>query len=146
MAQDGLSGRGMLFRFLGAAALVHFTYNPEGYSLFHWTFQPLSGGISAFLASLSPLKALAALVLAAGWVVFLQATKRSLSLGGTLLVVGIFGVLVWALIYYGVFSATSSKVIAHIVLLLVSLVLAVGMSWSHLSRKLTGQMDTDQVA
>jgi hypothetical protein len=34
---------------------------------------------------------------------------------------------------------------ARVVLIGVSLILAVGMSWSHISRRLTGQADTDVV-
>jgi hypothetical protein len=44
-----------------------------------------------------------------------------------------------------VLSPNSSKTIAHLVLLAVAVVLAIGLSWSLLSRKLTGQMDTDNV-
>jgi TRAP-type C4-dicarboxylate transport system permease large subunit len=49
------------------------------------------------------------------------------------------------MIYYGLLSPTSSKAIAHLVLIALALVLAIGVSWSHLTRKLTGQMDTDNV-
>ena len=42
-------------------------------------------------------------------------------------------------------GTTSSRAIAHLVLIAVSLVLAIGMSWSHVSRKMSGQMDTDNV-
>jgi hypothetical protein len=44
-----------------------------------------------------------------------------------------------------VVSPTGSAAIAHIALVAVGLVLGVGMSWSLLSRRLTGQVDTDQV-
>jgi uncharacterized protein DUF6524 len=145
MALDGISWRGVLGRFLAATALVYTTYNPEGVSFFHWVFRPLALGVGPFVHSLNPLKLLAAIALAAGWVVFVQATKRSLGTGGTLLVVALLGCLIWALVYYGVFSATSSRAIGHLILLVISLVLALGMSWSHVSRRLSGQMDIDEV-
>jgi hypothetical protein len=52
---------------------------------------------------------------------------------------------IWLLISSGIVSANSGKGIARVVLIAVSLVLAVGMSWSHMSRRLTGQSDTDVV-
>jgi hypothetical protein len=45
----------------------------------------------------------------------------------------------------GLLLPTGSAAIAHIALVAVGLVLGVGMSWSLLSRRLTGQVDTDQV-
>jgi TRAP-type C4-dicarboxylate transport system permease large subunit len=65
--------------------------------------------------------------------------------GGAVLVIALFGCTIWAMIYYGLLSPTSSKAIAHLVLIALALVLAIGVSWSHLTRKLTGQMDTDNV-
>jgi hypothetical protein len=148
MATDGFSWGGLFGRLLAALLLVYATYNPEGVSFFHWTFQPKPGesGFMAYIHSFTPLKAFAALALVAAWAVFLQATRRSLGAGGALLVLGLFGCTIWAMIYYGAISPTSSKAIAHLILIAVSLVLAIGLSWSHISRKLSGQMDTDNVA
>jgi hypothetical protein len=147
MASDAFSWGGLLLRLLAAVTLVYATYNPEGISFFHWVLQPRAGetGVAAYLHGFTPLKAFAGLGLLAAWVVFLQATRRSLGAGGALLVLGLFGCTIWAMIYYGVLSPTSSKAIAHLVLLAVALVLAIGLSWSLFSRKLTGQIDTDNV-
>ena len=147
MASEGFSWSGFLLRLLAAVVLVYATYNPEGVSFFHWVLQPRAGetGIAAYLHGFTPLKAFAGLLLLAAWVVFLQATRRSLGASGALLVLGLFGCTIWAMVYYGVLSPTSSRAIAHLVLLAVSLVLAIGLSWSLLTRKLTGQMDTDNV-
>lgn len=148
MAEQGFSWSGLFMRLAAALVLVYATYNPEGVSFFHWTFQPKPGetGLMAYLHSFTPLKAFAGLALIAGWVVFLQATRRSLGAGGALLVLALFGCTIWAMIYYGAISPTSSKAIAHLILIAVSLVLAIGLSWSHISRRLSGQMDTDNVA
>ena len=50
------------------------------------------------------------------------------------------------MIYYGVSSPSSSRAIIHLVLLAIGLVLAIGVSWSHFTQRLTGQQDTDRVA
>jgi hypothetical protein len=147
MASDGFSWSGFLLRLVAALALVYATYNPEGVSFFHWVVRPRPGetGFGAYLHGFTPLKGLAALGLLAAWVIFLQATRRSLGAGGALLVLGLFGCTIWAMIYYGVLSPGSSRAIAHLIQLAVVLVLAIGMSWSHLSRKMSGQLDTDNV-
>ncbi len=147
MALDRFSWSGFLLRLGAALVLVYATYNPEGVSFFHWVVKPAPGesGLGGYLHGFTPLKGLAAIALLAAWIVFVQATRRSLGVGGTLLVLALFGCAIWAMIYYGVLSPSSSKAIAHLILLAMVLVLAIGMSWSHLSRKMSGQLDTDNV-
>ncbi len=97
-----------------------------------------SGGSTA-------LKFLAGVVLAIGWVVVLQATRRSIGLTGAALALALCGGLIWLLVEQHLVSPTGSAAIAHIALVAIGLVLGAGMSWSLLSRRLTGQVDTDQV-
>lgn len=148
MSSSGFSWGGFFARLGAALLLVYATYNPERFSFFHWIFQPQPGetGLGGLLHGFTPIKAFAGLGLVACWVVFLQATRRSLGAGGALLVIGLFACTIWAMIYYGVIAPTSSKAIAHLVLIAVSLVLAIGLSWSHITKKLSGQVDTDTVA
>jgi hypothetical protein len=141
MAQETFSLQGVLIRFLAAAVLVFATWNAEGWSYYHWTIEPLIEGRGEF----SAVKFLVGTLLVAGWVVFLQATRRSIGIMGAVLVAAIAGGVIWLLISSGIVSANSGKGIARVVLIAVSLVLAVGMSWSHMSRRLTGQSDTDVV-
>lgn len=147
MASAGFSWGGLAARAVAAFGLVYLTYNPEGFSYFHWVFQraPGESGLGAYLHGFSPLKALAGIALVTGWVIFLQATRRSLGVGGAILVFALFACTIWAMIYYGAISPTSSRAVAHLVLLALALVLTIGVSWSHLSRRLTGQQDTDTV-
>jgi hypothetical protein len=84
-------------------------------------------------------------VLIVAWVVFLQATRRSIGILGAVLVTAVCGGVIWLLIDYNVVSATSTRGITRVVLFALSVVLGVGMSWSHVSRKITGQGDTDIV-
>ena len=144
MAKAGIGPAGLLLRVLGAILLVYATFNPTGHSFFHWALAPLVGMGRAGGGS-AALKFLVGVVLLIGWVVVLQATRRSIGLTGGLLALALCGGLIWLLVEQHVVSPTGSAAIAHIALLAVGLVLGVGMSWSLLSRRLTGQVDTDQV-
>ena len=140
-ASESITWRGVLVRLVASLVLVFLTWNAEGWSYYHWTIQPLLDGAGNF----SALKFLAGMLLVAGWVVFLQATRRSIGIMGAVLVAAIAGGVIWLLISSGIVSANSGKGIARVVLIGVSLILAVGMSWSHMSRRITGQADTDIV-
>ena len=144
MAKAGIGPAGLLLRVLGAILLVYATFNPTGHSFYHWALAPLVGMGSASGGS-AALKFLVGVLLLIGWVVVLQATRRSIGLTGAVLALALCGGLIWLLVEQHVVSPTGSAAIAHIVLLAVGLVLGVGMSWSLLSRRLTGQVDTDQV-
>ncbi len=141
MATETISPIGVLARFVAALALVFLTWNAEGWSYYHWTIDPLIRGAGNF----SAIKFLAGTLLVAGWVVFLQATRRSIGLTGAALVAAICGGVIWLLISSGLVTANSGRGLARVVLIGLSLVLAVGMSWSHVSKRLTGQADTDVV-
>ncbi|MBL8981357.1 MAG: hypothetical protein JNL26_04195 [Gemmatimonadetes bacterium] len=137
---DRFSWGSLGVRILAALVLVFATYNAEGWSYYHWALAPLAAG-----AGFNALKFLAGVLLIAAWVVFLQATRRSIGIMGALLVTAVCGGVIWLLIDYNVVSATSTKGITRVVLIAIAVVLAVGMSWSHLSRRITGQGDTDVV-
>ncbi|MCZ8206425.1 DUF6524 family protein [Gemmatimonas sp.] len=132
---------GIAARTLAALVLVFATYNPERVSYFHWALAPLRTGEPT--SGPASLKFLAGLALLGGWGIFLNATRRSIGMGGALLVLALSGGLVWLLIDFGIVSATSSRGITYVVLVCTALLLAVGMSWSHLSRRLSGQVDMD---
>jgi hypothetical protein len=144
MAKAGIGPAGLLLRMVGALVLVYATFNPTGHSYYHWVVAPLIG-TGAPSAGSSALKFLAGVLLVIGWVVVLQATRRSIGLTGAFLALALCGGLIWLLIEQHVVSPTGSAAIAHIALVAIGLVLGVGMSWSLLSRRLTGQVDTDQV-
>ena len=141
MPNESIGWSGVLIRMLAALVLVFLTWNAEGWSYYHWAIEPMIGGTPGF----SAVKFLAGTVLLAAWVVFLQATRRSIGLMGAALVAAICGGVIWLLISSGIITANSGRGIARAVLIGLSLVLAVGMSWSHLSRRITGQSDTDVV-
>jgi hypothetical protein len=137
--EPGFTAGSLLLRLLFALVVVLASYNPSGFSFFHWTRD-------AFLDSaLGPLHFLVGVGLLIGWVLFVQATRQSLGLFGVVLVAALFGILVWMLFHYDVVQTASTTVVAWIVLIGVALVLAVGMSWAHIRRRLSGQATVDDV-
>lgn len=137
--EPGFTAVSVLLRLLFALVVVLLTYNPSGFSYFHWARD-------AFLASsLGPLHVLAGLALLAGWVLFVQATRQSLGLFGILLVGSLFAVLVWMLFFYDVVKASNSKTLTWLVLIGVAVILTAGMCWAHVRRRLSGQATVDEV-
>jgi len=135
MARNDFSIGSFFLRFLFALALVFLTYNPSGYSWVGW----LQSDIATVY------KAATGIVLLIGWVMFLRATWRSLGPIGTALALAFFGILIWLFIEWGFFALDDTAVIQWVVLFVLTGVLAVGMSWSHVRRKLSGQYDTDEI-
>ena len=145
MEADGIAGKGILIRLVVSLILVYATFNPEGYSFFDWAVRPLIQGNMAAAGTQVPLKLLAGLVLVGLWAFFIQTTRRSLGWKGGLLILAIAGVLIWLLIDWHVLKPTSSRAIGHLILIALALLLTIGMSWSHLSRRMSGQVDTDEL-
>jgi hypothetical protein len=137
--EPGFTAGSILLRLAFALVVVLLTFNPSGFSFFHWARD-------AFLASsLGPVHVLAGLALLGGWVLFVQATRQSLGLFGILLVGSLFAVLVWMLFFYDVVKTTSSAALTWIVLIGVAVILTAGMCWAHLRRRLSGQATVDEV-
>jgi hypothetical protein len=133
MANEFTAG-GFLARWLFAAALVFGTYNPSEYSYFNWIMT----------AEFGPVMALAGVALLIAWIVFLRATMESMGILGIVLGGALFGCVIWWLIDVGVLSVHSTNALTWIILLVLSFILAAGMSWSHIRRRLTGQVDVDE--
>ncbi len=143
MQRESIGLGGVLARVVAAIVLVYGTWNPFGYSFYDWALEPLFGG--APTEGPLALKFLVGVVLLAGWAVFLTATRRSLGLWGALLALALTGGVIWLLISYDLVSARSSRGIANVALISLSLCLAAGVSWSFVSRRISGQIDTDVV-
>ena len=137
MATTRFGWSSFFLRFAFAFLLVAASYNPEGLSYFHWVLRQLPE-ITAF-------KALAGVVLVVGWVIYLRATLRSLGPIGLVLALAVFGCLVWLLIDVGLVNTESARALRWLGIFVVSGVMAVGISWSHVRRRLTGQIDADDV-
>lgn len=135
MKQIGLAG--ISLRFLFALLIVFATYNPEqGWSYFDWAIKNFS---------IDPLKLVAGIVLLIGWIIYVRATLRSLGGIGLILVTSLCVALLWLFIDWGWIAKDSSRVISYSALIILSVILTVGMSWSHVRRRLSGQYDIDDV-
>ncbi len=124
-------------RFVAALLLVFATYNPSEWSYVHWAIMPLP--------EFDPVKAIVGLLLLIGYTMFMRATARSLGFFGVLLAVAFFGVLIWLIADFGILPLDSVEAVTWVVLFVFACVLAVGMSWSHIRRRVSGQYDTDDV-
>ena len=133
----GITTTGFFLRLLAAAILVFTTYNPSGKSYYHW--------LSENISSPTPLLALAGVLLLIGWTVYLRATSRSLGAFGLFLAAAFFGVLVWMVIDWGWVDADSIDKLTWIFQIILVGVLAIGITWSHIRRRVTGQVDVDEV-
>ena len=142
MSAHGFSWTNFLLRLVFALMLVFVTYNPEKLSYYHWAIAPLLGGEGD--ASVSVLQLFLGVVLLIGWVIFLRATMRALGAIGLVLAIAFFGTLLWLVVDYGLVSTENSRALSYLVLLGLAGVLSTGLSWSHIRRRLTGQLDVDE--
>jgi len=132
-----LSWTGVLWRFLFALLVVLGTYNPSGHSYLHW-------GI-VHMRPMDPVKLVIGILLLIGWVIFVRATLRSLGGLGLILVSALCAALLWLVIDWGLLPRDSISAVTYAVLVIISIILTVGMSWSHVRRRLSGQADMDDV-
>ncbi len=124
-------------RWLAAMLLVLATYNPSGYSYFHWVGDlDLNDWI---------LKLLVGVVLAILYATFGLATQRSLGRLGIAAWLLFFAVVTWMMIDLGLLRVAGSGTVATIMLVNLANLLAVGVSWSYVRARLSGQSDTNNV-
>jgi hypothetical protein len=129
-----LTATGLLWRFVGTLVLVLLTYNPTDFSFVGWVMKTESLGAEHFVAGI---------VLLIGWVVLISATKNSLNTFGMLLGVLLLGGLVWLLIDFGLLSLDSVSALTWVILICIAALLTIGLCWSHIWRRLTGQFEVD---
>ncbi|MFN7983658.1 MAG: DUF6524 family protein [Vicinamibacterales bacterium] len=132
MANSGFSLSGAFLRTGLAVLLVLATFNPSGYSFVHWLMAPPT--------AFTPAKAIAALVLIIGWLMCLRTAFIALGKFGLLLGVLLFAAVIWLLVDRQWLSLNGSG-LAWTGLIVVGLLLGIGLSWSLLRAKVTGQIE-----
>ena len=128
---------GFLLRWAFAFLLLAATFNPTDWNFVQWA--------RANFSEQMPLTVLLGLLLLVGYIIYLRATFRSIGTFGMLLVLAIVGAILWVLYDWGWLTLENSNQNTWIGLIALSVVLGIGLSWSHVRRKLSGQADMDDV-
>ncbi len=137
MAARGFDFGDFLWRWLFAIGLVLATFNPTGHSYVEWALR----GSAA-----TSVKVLVGVILLILYVIYVRATVRAIGWLGIMLVAALVGGIVWVLVDFGWLGLGSGTGVTWILLLGVATILGVGLSWSHIRRGLTGQVDVDDVS
>ncbi|MBU0724603.1 MAG: hypothetical protein KJ904_06925 [Alphaproteobacteria bacterium] len=117
--------------------LVFATYNPSGHSYFHWVMDMESGRWS--------IKILVGLCLIVLHLTFAYATARAIGAVGVLATTTLFSSAVWALVDLGYLSDLGLWGWVTVILSLLATLLAIGVSWSYIRNRLSGQVDSNDI-
>ena len=128
---------GFLIRWVFAFVLLAATYNPTQWNFVRWSMENAETNLS--------MTVLFGLVLFVGYIIYLRSILRSFGMFWMVLILAVVGTLLWVLFDQGLISLDNPTVNTWIVIVALSIVLAVGLSWSIVRRKLTGQADMDDV-
>jgi hypothetical protein len=135
MAVQGISWTGVLVRIVIGLAVVFATYNPTGYSFYHWLTAPPPG--------ITALKALAGVVLLIFWLVCLRTAYVSMGMVGMVLGGALLAALVWVLVDAKMLDPGKPHEMTWIVLVILGVLLGVGLGWSLIRARTTGQVEVD---
>lgn len=128
---------GFLVRWFFAFALIAATFNPTQWNFVRWA--------QANYQAQLPMTVLIGLVLLVGYIIYLRATLRSIGAFGMLLVLALVAALLWVLFDYGLLDLSDPRFATWLGIVALSAVLGIGLSWSIVRRKLSGQADVDDV-
>jgi hypothetical protein len=134
---DKFSLGGFALRLVAALALVLLTFNPSGFSYFHWIRQGFP--------SVQPLAAVIGILLLILWIFLWRSMMQAIGVLGLVLMVALCAAIVWLLVSWGWIEVGSTTVMTWIVLVSLGLILGIGMSWSIIRRELTGQASVDEI-
>jgi hypothetical protein len=113
------------------------TYNPTGYCFLGW--------IAGSFPHIQPLQAVIGLALLGFWIFFAHATWQSLGTVGVVLGLAFAAALIWLTSSWGWFSMSNHVALAWAILLVVTCLLTLGMSWGFMRAKASGQVLVDEV-
>ena len=133
MSVQGISWSGVVVRIVLAIALVLATYNPSGHSFYHWLTEPPAG--------ITAIKALLGVVLLIGWAVSLRTVHVALGSLGVVLGVAFLAALAWVFVEQRWLDLDTPSSVAWLALLILGTVLGLGLSWSLMRARLTGQVE-----
>jgi hypothetical protein len=125
-----------LLRWLFTLFLVFATYNPSGRSFYHWA---VSDEAPATMVAVT------AVMLVAGYAFLIRATWRSIKPMGALLLAIFLALFNAMLVDLGLVSVSAEGSLAMMLLASLSALLAVGVSFSAIRARLSGQIDSDDI-
>jgi len=123
----------MLIRWAAALILVFITYNPSRFNFVRWAMESYTTNLSVVI--------LLGLILFVAYVVFVRATLQSIGRVGIALVLTVIAVLLWVLYDKGLLDPANGTLMTWIGLVALSFVLGLGLSWSIIRRRISGQLD-----
>ncbi|MBT8415676.1 MAG: hypothetical protein KJO30_15220 [Boseongicola sp.] len=126
---------GFLVRWLVAFILLAVTFNPTELNFVRWANESWNEQTSFVV--------LFGLVLLVIYVVFLTAVLRGIGALGVTLVLAVVAAMVWVLLDLGWLSLENPGAMTWVAILALSVVLAVGMYWGILWRRISGQIEVD---
>ena len=133
MAVQGISWSGVAVRVVLAVAVVLVTFNPSGTSVYHWLAAPPYG--------ITAIKAFAGVALLIAWMVCLRTAYTALGALGLILGCLLLGSFVWVLIEKDVLHHVGREAMVWIGLIVFGTVLGLGLSWSLIRARTTGQIE-----
>ncbi len=128
---------GFILRWGFAFLLLAGTYNPTEYNYVRWVTQYGQNNLS--------IAVLAGLLLLIGYIIYLRATLRSIGPVGMVLVLAVVAALAWVAYDLGWLNLQDPTFNTWLGLIAAATVLGIGLSWSHVRRRLSGQADMDDV-
>ena len=128
---------GFILRWVFTFVLLAATYNPTQWNYVRWSMENADTNLS--------MTVLLGLVVFVGYIIYLRATLRSIGIFGMILILAVVGTLLWVLFDQGFISLENPTVNTWLGIVILSIVLAIGLSWSIVRRKLSGQADVDDV-
>jgi len=128
---------GFVLRWICAFGLLTATFNPTEYNYATW--------VRDFGRENLSVAVLLGLLLMIGYIIYLRATLRSIGGFGMMLVLAVVSASLWVLYDFKVLRLDNASANVWLALAALSLVLGIGLSWSHVRRNLSGQADMDDV-
>ena len=79
------------------------------------------------------------------YVIYFRATTRSIGAIGMGLTTALLGAAAWVLVDVGIVDFAKPAVLPSVLLVMLASVISVGLSWSHLRNRLSGQIDSNDI-
>lgn len=128
---------GILLRWLGAFLLLAAIFNPTQWNYVSWARDAWG--------TQTPLIVFTGLILAVIAMVYLVATLRSIGILGAIIIAAVFAAGLWVLTDWGLLGLQNPALNVWLGILVLSLILGIGLSWSILRQRLSGQQTMDEV-